>query len=90
MFYIALYPVRWTALFLLWQTCSFRHQLDFSGKQTLRRNEEWLLEITEMRMLLKKREKAINKIKRPGNGKHHIESEVSQVAMEWTQREDGW
>ena len=35
--YIAQYPVRWTAQSVLnsrapWQTCSFRHQLDFSGK----------------------------------------------------------
>ena len=35
-FYIAHYPVRWTAQSALhfclpWQTCSFRHQLGFSG-----------------------------------------------------------
>ena len=34
-FYIAQYPVRWTAQnalhFTPWQTCSFRHQLGFSG-----------------------------------------------------------
>ena len=37
-FYIAQYPVRWTAKsalhFTPWQTCSFRHQLDFSGKHS--------------------------------------------------------
>ena len=37
-FYIALYPVRWTAQSVLhftpWQTCSFRLQLDFSGKHS--------------------------------------------------------
>ena len=36
-FYIVPYPVRWTAQsalhFTPWQTCSFRHQLGFSGKQ---------------------------------------------------------
>ena len=36
--YIVQYPVRWTAqsatLFLPWQTCSFRHQLDFSRKHS--------------------------------------------------------
>ena len=35
MFYAAWLPVRWTAqsdlLFTPWQTCSFRHQLAFSG-----------------------------------------------------------
>ena len=35
-FYISQYPVRWssqiTLQFTRWQTCSFRHQLDFSGK----------------------------------------------------------
>ena len=38
MFYIAQYPVSWTALsalhFTLWLTCSFRHQLDLSGKHS--------------------------------------------------------
>ena len=38
-FYIAQYPVRWTAQSALhfcppWQTCSFRHQLGFSGKHS--------------------------------------------------------
>ena len=37
-FYIAQYPVRWTAQsalhFTTWQTCSFRHQLGFSGKHS--------------------------------------------------------
>ena len=38
-FYIAQYPVRWTAQSTLhfcppWQTCSFRHQLGFSGKHS--------------------------------------------------------
>ncbi len=37
-FYIAQYPVRWTTqcltLFVPWQTCSFRHQLAFSGKHS--------------------------------------------------------
>ena len=37
-FYIALYLVTWTAQstlhFTPWQTCSFRHQLDFSGKHS--------------------------------------------------------
>ena len=38
-FYIAQYPVRWTAqsalhFFPPWQTCSFRHQLGFSGKHS--------------------------------------------------------
>ena len=38
-FYIAQYPVRWTAqralhFCLPWQTCSFRHQLGFSGKHS--------------------------------------------------------
>ena len=36
MFYIAQYPVRWTAQTAVhvtpWQTCSFRHQLDVSGR----------------------------------------------------------
>ena len=36
--YKAQYPVRWTAQSALhvtpWQTCSFRHQLDFSGKHS--------------------------------------------------------
>ena len=38
--YIAQYPVRWTAQSALhffclpWQTCSFRHQLGFSGKHS--------------------------------------------------------
>ena len=38
-FYTAQYLVRWTALsalyFTPWQTCSFRHQLDFSGKHSV-------------------------------------------------------
>ena len=34
-FYIAQYPVHWITLhFTPWQTCSFRHQLDFSGKHS--------------------------------------------------------
>ena len=37
-FYIAHYPVRWTAQstlhFTPWQTCSFLHQLRFSGKHS--------------------------------------------------------
>ena len=37
-FYIAQYPVRWTAQsalhFTPWQPCSFRHQLDFSGRHS--------------------------------------------------------
>ena len=37
-FYIGQYPVRWTAQITLhftpWQSCSFRHQLDFSGKHS--------------------------------------------------------
>ena len=38
-FYIAQYPVRWTAqralhFCPLWQTCSFRHQLGLSGKHS--------------------------------------------------------
>ena len=37
-FYIALYPVRWTAQsalhFLPWQTCSIQHQLGFSWKHS--------------------------------------------------------
>ena len=37
-FYIGQYPVRWTAQsalhFTPWQTCSFRHQLDVSGKHS--------------------------------------------------------
>ena len=38
-FYIAQYPVRWTAQSALhfclpWQTCSFRHQLGLSGKHS--------------------------------------------------------
>ena len=36
--YITQYPVRWTAQIALhftpWQTCSFRHQLGFSGKHS--------------------------------------------------------
>ena len=37
MFYIAQYPVRWTLRSLYTpplQTCSFRYQLDFSGKHS--------------------------------------------------------
>ena len=37
-FYTAQYPVRWIAQsvshFTPWQTCSFRHQLGFSGKHS--------------------------------------------------------
>ena len=36
--YVAQYPVRWTVQrtlhFTLLKTCSFRHQLDFSGKRS--------------------------------------------------------
>ena len=43
-FYIAQYPVRWTAQSALhfclpWQTCSFRHQLGFSGKHSRARQQ---------------------------------------------------
>ena len=38
-FYVVQYPVRWTAQstvhFTPWQTCSFRHQLDFSRKHSI-------------------------------------------------------
>ena len=37
-FHVPKYPVRWTAQgtlhFTPWQTCSFRHQVDFSGKHS--------------------------------------------------------
>ena len=55
--YIAQYPVRWTAQsalhFTPWQTCSFRHQLNFCGKHSdiLHIYSQVLIQMCELRQL---------------------------------------